>query len=86
MFQKVVAECHLLPALNLMYEMQEWVVSKRMNARDEFKYSLTKEGELLKWDYVSPSYTDFNPETEKFVKFVTEYSDDLQIFHLYLFL
>jgi chloramphenicol O-acetyltransferase type A len=63
------------------YPTMIWVVSKRINARDEFKYCLTKEGELLKWDYVSPSYTDFNPQTEKFVKFVSEYSDDLFTFH-----
>lgn len=63
------------------YPTMIWVVSKRMNARDEFKYSLTPQGELLKWDSVSPSYTDFNTETEKFVKFVTEYCDDLFAFH-----
>ena len=63
------------------YPSMMWVVGKLMNARDEFKYHLTEDGELIKWDYVSPSYTDFNKETEKFNKFVTEYSPDFKIFH-----
>ncbi len=63
------------------YPSMIWVVSKLMNARDEFKYHLTEDGELIKWDYVSPSYTDFNPETEKFNKFVTEYSPDFKTFY-----
>ncbi len=63
------------------YPTMIWVVSKRMNARDEFKYSLRPDGTLIRWDTVSPSYTDFDPETEKFNKFVTEYCDDLLVFH-----
>ena len=53
------------------YPTMIWIVSRLMNARDEFKYHLTESGELIKWDYISPSYTDFNKETEKFNKFVT---------------
>lgn len=63
------------------YPTMIWIVSKLINSRDEFKYHLKENGELIKWDFVSPSYTDFNPETEKFVKFVTEYSSDLYEFH-----
>ena len=63
------------------YPTMIWVVSKIMNSHDEFRYSLRENGELWCWDSVSPSYTDFNPETGKFVKFVTEYSDDLELFH-----
>jgi chloramphenicol O-acetyltransferase type A len=63
------------------YPSMIWIVSKLMNKRDEFKYHLTEEGELIKWDYVSPSYTDFNKETEKFNKFVTEYSEDFKTFY-----
>ena len=63
------------------YPAMIWVVSRLMNARDEFKYHLTEDGELIKWDYVSPSYTDFNPVTEKFNKFVTEYSPDFKTFY-----
>ena len=63
------------------YPTMIWVVSRLMNARDEFKYHLTEEGELIKWDFVSPSYTDFNKETEKFNKFVTEYSPDFKVFY-----
>ena len=63
------------------YPTMIWIVSRLMNARDEFKYYLTEDGELIKWDFVSPSYTDFNKETEKFNKFVTEYSSDFKEFY-----
>lgn len=63
------------------YPAMMWIVARLMNARDEFKYHLTSDGELIKWDYVSPSYTDFNKETEKFNKFVTEYSPDFKTFY-----
>jgi chloramphenicol O-acetyltransferase type A len=63
------------------YPLMMWVVSKRINARDEFKYAFDENGDLIRWDFVSPSYTDFNEETETFVKFVTEYSPDLKTFH-----
>ena len=63
------------------YPTMIWVVSRIINSRDEFRYRLLDSGELVLFDYVSPSYTDFNPETEKFVKFVTEYSEDLDTFH-----
>ncbi len=63
------------------YPVMMWLVGRRMNAHDEFRYRYTEEGELRLFDYVSPSYTDFHKETGKFVKFVTEYSDDLRTFH-----
>ena len=63
------------------YPTMIWIVSRLMNARDEFKYHLTEDGELIRWDYVSPSYTDFNTETEKFNKFVTEYSESFYEFY-----
>ena len=57
-----------------------WVVSKVINAHDEFKYSWDNAGRLIRWDTVSPSYTVFNEEDEAFSKFVTEYSDSLPEF------
>lgn len=62
------------------YPLMLWVVSKTVNAHDEFKYSWDTEGNLIKWDYVSPSYTDFHSEDEAFTKMVTEYSEDLFAF------
>ena len=58
------------------YPLMLWVVSKVINAHDEFKYSWDHEGNLIRWDYVSPSYTDFHTEDENFTKMVAEYSDD----------
>lgn len=59
------------------YPLMLWVVSKIINSHDEFKYSWDDAGNLIKWDFVSPSYTDFHADDENFVKMVTEYSDDL---------
>lgn len=59
------------------YPLMLWVVSKIINSHDEFKYSWNKDGSLIRWDYISPSYTDFHSEDESFTKMVTEYSDDL---------
>ena len=63
------------------YPVMMHTVGRVLNAHDEFKYSLTPEGELILFDSISPSYTDFNPETENFVKFVTEYTPDLTEFY-----
>ena len=59
------------------YPLMLWVVSKIINSHDEFKYSWDDAGNLIKWDFVSPSYIDFHADDENFVKMVTEYSDDL---------
>ena len=63
------------------YPLMLWVVSKVINNHDEFKYSWDNEGNLIRWDYVSPSYTDFHSDDENFTKMVTEYSDDLTEFY-----
>ena len=41
------------------YPAMIWVVSKVVNEHDEFKYSWDNKGNLIKWDYISPSYTEF---------------------------
>lgn len=63
------------------YPLMLWVVSKVINAHDEFKYSWDNEGNLIRWDYVSPSHTDFHSDDENFTKLVTEYTDDLTEFY-----
>ncbi|MBR3804602.1 MAG: chloramphenicol acetyltransferase [Clostridia bacterium] len=62
------------------YPCMIWAVSKVVNAGDEFKYAV-KDGKVIKWDFVSPSYTDFNNETKKFNKFVSEYSPNFKTFY-----
>ncbi len=59
------------------YPLMMWAASKVINSHDEFKYGWDKDGALIKWDYVSPSYADFHKEDENFTKIVTEYSDDI---------
>ncbi len=63
------------------YPCMLWAVSKVVNAHDEFKYGWDGEGDLIRWEYVSPSYVDFHKEDETFVKLVTEYTGDLPAFH-----
>ena len=57
------------------YPLMVWVVSKVINAHDEFKYSWDADGNLIKWDFVSPSYTDFHTDDENFTKMVTEHAE-----------
>ena len=56
-------------------------VAKTVNARSEFKYGWNERGELIKWDFVSPSYAEFHKDDENCTKTVTEYSGDLFEFH-----
>lgn len=62
------------------YPAMMWAVSKAVNGRAEFRYGW-KDGNLVRWDNVSPYYADFHGEDERFVKLVTEYSGDLSEFH-----
>ncbi len=84
----LTADMDVAPLLNYVkahglkfYPAMIWVVSKVINAHDEFKFGWNEGGELIRWDFVSPSYTGFNSETENFSKFVTEYSDDFFVFY-----
>lgn len=63
------------------YPSMIWIVSKIVNSHDEFKYSWDTDGNLIKWDFISPSYADFHKEDENFTKLVTVYSDNLFEFH-----
>ena len=63
------------------YPTMIWAVSKIVNSHDEFKYGRDGNGDLIKWDYMSPSYTVFHKEDECFTKYSTEYSDDIAVFH-----
>ena len=63
------------------YPVMIWLVSNVINRNPNFRLAFNENGELIRWDYVSPSYTDFNKETKKFNKFVTEYDKDLLTFY-----
>ena len=43
------------------YPAMMWAVSKAVNGRAEFRYGW-KNGDLVRWDYVSPYYADFHGE------------------------
>lgn len=59
------------------YPSMIWIVSKVVNTHDEFKYSWNDTGDLIKWNFISPSYTEFHKEDENFTKLVTQFSDDI---------
>lgn len=63
------------------YPVMIWAVSKVINAHDEFKYGWDRDGNLIRWDLISPSYADFHKEDENFTKMVTPYCDDVYEFH-----
>ena len=63
------------------YPTMIWIVSKVVNSRDEFKYGWDADGNLVRWDFISPSYAHFHPEDENFTKLVTPYTGDLGEFH-----
>lgn len=63
------------------YPTMMWIISKVVNSHDEFKYSWSSDGKLIRWDYISPYYADFHKEDENFVKLVTEYTEDLYEFY-----
>ena len=62
------------------YPVMIWVVSKVLNAHDEFKYSWDEAGDLIRWDSISPFWADFHPEDRNFTKQVTEYDENLEVF------
>lgn len=63
------------------YPAMIWAVSRVINAHDEFKYGWDTSGNLIRWDFVSPSYAHFHREDENFTKLVTEYAGELSVFH-----
>ena len=62
------------------YPAMIWAVSKIANSHDEFKYGW-KDDVLVKWDYIFPSYANFNKSDETFTKYPTEYKERLEEFH-----
>ena len=62
------------------YHIMIWIVSKVINSHEEFRFGWSENCELIKWDFVSPSYTVFHKEDESFTKMLTEYCDDLSEF------
>lgn len=46
------------------YPSMIWIVSRIVNAHDEFKYGWDETGNLIKWNFISPSYVNFHNEDE----------------------
>ena len=60
------------------YPTMIWVVSRVINTHEEFKLGWDQDGNLIRWDFVSPSYAHFHPGDGNFTKLVTPYMEDLQ--------
>ena len=83
----MTAEIDVAPLLSFIrenglkfYPAMIWIVSKIVNSREEFRLG-QQNGEVGRWDYVSPYYAHFHAEDEACAKLVTEYGDDLFDFH-----
>ena len=63
------------------YPAMIWAVSRVVNAHEEFRFGLDADGNLIRWDVISPSYAHFHPEDGNFTKLVTPYTEDLTAFH-----
>ena len=63
------------------YPAMIWAVSSIVNRHAEFKYGWDADGNLIRWDFISPHYTNFRKEEEQFVLLCTEYEKDLFSFH-----
>lgn len=62
------------------YPVMIWVVSKVINAHEEFRYGFDTDGNLILWDKLHPFYTDFRKEDQNFVKLVTFYAENVADF------
>lgn len=63
------------------YPVMIWAVSTTVNRFEEFRYAFDPNGDLIRWDFVSPYYADFHKEDEQLVLLFTEYSENLKDFH-----
>lgn len=61
------------------YPVMIHVIAKLVNRFPEFRMAM-KNGELVLWDVVHPSYTIFHQSTETFSSLWTCYADDLGTF------
>ena len=55
------------------------LLAKAVNTHPEFRFAI-KDGELILWETLNPSYTVLHPETETFSEFTSLYCDDLNTF------
>ena len=63
------------------YPAMIWVISSAVNCREELRMGYNEDGEVGTWDYISPYYTHFHQEDEKFVKLVIDYHSDFEAFY-----
>ncbi len=63
-----------------LYPVLLYCIASVVNQYENFKIQM-KNGELLVYDHVNPSYTIFHPETETFSVIWTAYDSDFQAFY-----
>lgn len=63
------------------YPVFTYIVSKILNASDEFKMNYDKEGNLGIYDVIYPRFPLFHENDKKISILWTEYSDDFKVFY-----
>lgn len=63
------------------YPVQIYMLSKTVNAFQEFRMAINGQGDLGWWDTTNPSYTIFNKATETFSSIYTPFDQDFRIFY-----
>ena len=63
------------------YPAMIWMVTRVLNAHDEFRYGWDDRNRLVLWERIEPYYADFRPDRQTFVKLVTPFDPDPALFH-----
>ena len=64
------------------YPVFTYIVSKVLNANDEFKTNYDKNGNLGIYDVIHPRFSLFRESDKRIFILWTEYPDDLEIFYV----
>ena len=71
---------HMRVVMSLTVDMDVTPLVRFVRQRG-FKLGWDQDGNLIRWDFISPSYAHFHPEDGNFTKLVTPYREDLSEFH-----
>lgn len=63
-----------------LYPAMLFFITKIVNRHEEFRMAIDKDGNLGRFDSLSPCYTIFHRETKTFSNIWTEYSEDYETF------
>lgn len=64
-----------------LYPTLIYILSTLINRHEEFRMSFNKDDELILWDYMNPSFTVMNKDTNTFSSLWCEYSENFSDFY-----